>query len=51
MGLIILSCRCREGRKIWVCVIVIKGFVEMKVVDDGGDFEGKGWRKLVPIAF
>lgn len=47
MGLILSGCFL-QGRKIWLCLCVI--FVKMRVVDDGGDFEEKGWRKLVPIA-
>lgn len=47
MGLILCGCFL-QGRKIWLCLCVI--FVKMRVVDDGGDFEEKGWRKLVPIA-
>lgn len=46
MGLILRGCFL-QGRKIWLCLCVI--FVKMRVVD-GGDFEEKGWRKLVPIA-
>ena len=47
MGLILSGCFL-QGRKIWLCLCVI--FVKMSVLEDGGDFEEKGWRKLVPIA-